>query len=270
LVLSSSKGELALKLVWISDPHFNFLPHSEIVQAVINGFEDSGDVVLYTGDISNGRNLANTLELMTPEKSFFVAGNHDYYHSSWKKVDDICSKAKPFWLDKCSPVKLTENTVLCGVGGWADGNFVKEPGVRVNDHTEIAELAAHPVNSSGTLSLIEKRSQKEKDKLEKQLIEAIKLNPETILIATHVPIFKEVNLSPDYMPSGLEWLVHFNWSAPRDILIEMAQNNPSINFLSLSGHTHTNAAFKILNNLSAKVAKAEYRQPVIQEIIEVD
>lgn len=52
-------------------------------------------------------------------------------------------------------------------------------------------------------------------------------------------------------------------------LIRIAETNPAIEFLVLCGHTHSEAIYQPLNNLTVKVGKAEYYQPEIPDVIEI-
>ncbi len=46
-----------------------------------------------------------------------------------------------------------------------------------------------------------------------------------------------------------------------------ALENPSIDFLVLCGHTHSDAEYQPTNNIIVKAGAAEYYKPTIQELI---
>lgn len=62
-----------------------------------------------------------------------------------------------------------------------------------------------------------------------------------------------------------EWLPYFASKATGDVLMEIAKDNASIEFLALCGHTHSEAHYQALNNLTVRAGKAEYGYPKIQE-----
>lgn len=64
-----------------------------------------------------------------------------------------------------------------------------------------------------------------------------------------------------------EWLPYFASKAMGDVLLLSAQQNPSIKFLVLSGHTHSEANYQPLSNLTIKAGRAEYGRPELQEVI---
>ncbi len=66
-----------------------------------------------------------------------------------------------------------------------------------------------------------------------------------------------------------EWLPYFSSKAMGDVLLLAAQKYSAIDFLVLCGHTHSEACYLPLYNLTVKVGNAEYFQPAIQSIITV-
>jgi len=62
-------------------------------------------------------------------------------------------------------------------------------------------------------------------------------------------------------------LTYFSCKIIGDILLEVANKYPEIDFLVLCGHTHSESNYQALVNLMVKAGKAEYRFPQVQEII---
>jgi hypothetical protein len=100
------------------------------------------------------------------------------------------------------------------------------------------------------------------------LQKAVSMQPKNIIVMTHVPPFKECSLYEGKI-SNDDFLPYFASKATGDVLVQIAQNNPVIEFLVLAGHTHHWADYQALINLHVKVGKAEYYRPEVQEIIEV-
>jgi len=65
------------------------------------------------------------------------------------------------------------------------------------------------------------------------------------------------------------YLPYFSSKAMGDVLLPVAKDNPSIEFLVLCGHTHSNALYQASGNLTVKAGTAEYCKPIVQEIISV-
>lgn len=81
-----------------------------------------------------------------------------------------------------------------------------------------------------------------------------------------------VNANLFWLPaSGLQQFTDLTFSSKAigDVLMLFANDNPSIDFLVLCGHTHSDAKYQPRTNLIVKVGKAEYYKPVMQEIITV-
>lgn len=100
--------------------------------------------------------------------------------------------------------------------------------------------------------------------LQQDLLLAIKQNPKKIIVLTHVPPFKEACMHEGKI-SDDEWMPYFTSKATGDVLIQIAKENASIEFLVLCGHTHSEANFQALNNLTVRAGSAEYGYPKIQE-----
>ena len=104
--------------------------------------------------------------------------------------------------------------------------------------------------------------------MENDLVQALAHDPKKIIVLTHVPPFKEA-CQHEGKISDDNWLPYFSSKIMGDVLMRTAQENPSINFLVLCGHTHSEAFFQPLENLTIKAGKAQYYQPEVQEIISI-
>lgn len=66
--------------------------------------------------------------------------------------------------------------------------------------------------------------------------------------------------------SNKDWLPYFSSKATGNVLMKVAKENSGTEFLVLCGHTHSEASFQPLKNLTIKVGKAEYYQPEVQAL----
>ena len=261
-------------LVWTSDIHLNFVHFSQW-RNILSSFCDLGDGVLVTGDIADGLDCKAAIEAMNdmPKPIYFVTGNHDYYHSSFSAVDKICNSVKDqdtgaIWLEKHGPIKLSDESVLVGVGGWADarsGKSFYDSNVRLADHEIIADLKC---SKHDQLRVIQNRAKKAEEILRRQLSLAFKTNPKTVYVATHVPAFAETNLAPNGKFSDGDFLTHFNWHGLEELLVDVSEEHPEINFIHLSGHTHTGASYK-RGNIYSRVASARYHDPKVEDVLAI-
>ncbi len=264
-----------MKLIWISDVHLNFL---EKFKEYRNNFytkikEAKGDAVVLTGDIAESHNVVMYLEEMEAAVSkpvYFVLGNHDFYGSSVKAV-----KASVRHLGHLpvypSGVEINASTTLIGVDGWGDtrnGDY-NNSRLTMNDWVYINDLRSE--YGKGMASLKKKLMQladSDAKKLERRVLKAVEKGYKKIIIATHVPPFEDVclNAGKKSTSSGLPF---FSSKCLGDAILPIAKKNPAVDFLWISGHTHSRAKYKPCNNMTCKVAKAEYYHPQIEEIIQI-
>ena len=266
-----------MKLAWLTDIHLNFLDEDErkkFYQEIIN---TGCDAVLISGDIAEAPCLVDILREMADQVNksiYFVLGNHDYYRGQINEVREkvtilTTTHEQLFWLPASSIQQLDSNTILLGQDGWADGRLgdYQNSRVSLNDSRLIADLFREKIH--GKFKLLEKMQQladEDAVHLKNDLVQAANLHPKKIIILTHVPPFKEVCLHGEKF-SDDDWLPYFSSKVTGDVLMQAAQENPSIEFLALCGHTHSEADYKALDNLTIKVGRAKYYQPEVREII---
>jgi predicted phosphohydrolase len=268
-----------MKLAWLTDIHLNFLDvdgrkiyYDEIVAA-------NCDALLISGDIAEAPSLINLLHEMAEQIEtpiYFVLGNHDYYKGTIQAVRTAATnltKTHPqlAWLPAAGIQLLSHETILLGQDGWADGRLgdYANSRVSINDSLMIADLFQKKI--LGKFQLVEKMQQladSDALALNNDLMRAIEQQPKKIIVLTHVPPFKEACIHNGQI-TGDDWLPFFSTKAMGDLIILCARNNPSIDFLVLCGHTHSEAYYQPLTNLTVKTGKAEYYRPTIQEIISI-
>ncbi|OGT07793.1 MAG: serine/threonine protein phosphatase [Gammaproteobacteria bacterium RBG_16_37_9] len=268
-----------MKLAWLTDIHLNFLDNDarrKFYEEIVN---THCDAVLISGDIAEAPSLADFLNEMTNQikKSiYFVLGNHDYYRGTVDEVrKTVATLTKTheqlFWLPSSGILLLTNNIILLGQDGWADGRLGNYQNSRVslNDSRMIIDLFQKKI--LGKFQLLEKMQQladMDAIALRNNLTQAISQHPKKIIVLTHIPPFKEICFY-DGKSSDENWLPYFSSKAMGDVLILVAKNNPLIDFLVLCGHTHSEGYYQPIANLIIKAGKAEYYQPVAQEIITI-
>lgn len=265
------------KLIWLTDIHLNFLEEEERAIFYDEILKSKGDAVLITGDIAEAPTVVELLSEMAAhikKPIYFVVGNHDYYRGKISEVREALTTLTQvheqlFWLPASGIQALDHNTILLGQDAWADGRLgdYQNSRVTLNDSRLIADL--HQATLLGKTPLLEKmQSLADIDarNLEIDLSKALALNPQKIIVLTHVPPFQEVCLYNEQFTND-NWLPFFSSKATGDVLLRAATNSPAVEFVVLCGHTHSKANYKPLANLSVNAGQAEYYQPEIQKLI---
>ncbi len=262
-----------MKLIWCSDIHLNFLHNFEEVRnAFYKKLKDAkSDTILITGDIAESHNIVHFIKEMedyTGKLVCFVLGNHDFYGSSVKAVKDSVKQLN--WLPY-APVELTRDTILIGVDGWGDcrnGDYERSH-LTMSDWIYIDDLRKEYGKGMTPLKKqLMKLADSDALKLKRRVLKALKKGYKKIIIASHVPPLEEVclNAGKKSTPDGLPF---FSSKCLGDAILPIAKRNPKVDFLWLSGHTHSRARHKPCNNMTVKVAKSEYFHPQIEEVFDV-
>lgn len=267
-----------MKLAWLTDIHLNFIDTNERIKFYNTIIETNLDALLITGDIAEAPSISEILKEIAEiikKPVYFVLGNHDYYRSIIDIVkEEITSLSRSEkllnWLPATGPHVLNNEVILLGQDGWADGrlgDFINSP-VSLVDSRLIADLFQQKI--LGKHQLLEKMQQLadiDARNMQYNLKWALDKNPKKIIILTHVPPFKETSLYEGRI-SNNDFLPYFTSKATGDVLIQIATDYPTVEFLVLCGHTHHACTYNALNNLIVRVGKAEYSYPEVQEIIE--
>jgi predicted phosphohydrolase len=265
------------KIAWLTDIHLNFLESTERKQFYEEIAASEPDAILITGDIAEAPNLCSYLlefHRSLNKPLYFVLGNHDYYRGSVANVRheirQLClQNSHLHWLSTPDIVTLNDHTVLVGIDAWADarfGDFENSP-VSMNDSWLIAELyTAYMSGKSSLKEEMQKLADQDAAVLEHTLTKALKPPLKKVIIATHIPPFKECCWYKN-KPSDKDWLPFFSSKVTGDVILPIATQHQEIDFLVLCGHTHTEKTIHLLKNLEIRVGHAHYYRPVLQEII---
>ena len=268
-----------MKLTWLTDLHLNFLEPDER-QAFYHSVQDTeGDAIVMSGDVADGRSLGMILDEMAnsiKKKLYFVLGNHDYYGSSIKHVrkavEERCGlHPNLHWLMLSEVVHLSPDTVLIGSDGWADGRYgdYQNSAVKLNDSVHIAELFhAAEQGKAALLSEMQTLADEDAATLSKSLKKALN-NTQHIVILTHIPPFAGACWYGDKL-ADINYLPFFASKTTGDVIDEAVLSHPDVQFTVLCGHTHSKAQCKPQKNLLVRVGSAEYYQPCIEDILEVE
>jgi predicted phosphohydrolase len=259
-----------MKLIWVSDIHLNFLSKTEREQFYYKLKKSKGDYIVISGDIAESHNVVELVREMEDAVSvpvYFVLGNHDFYGSS---VASVKRSVKSMgYLGSKQIVALDAYTALVGVDGWGDcryGDFENSRLV-MNDWFYIKDLK-YPYYEGTLKEKLQELADKDARALKRKVMKAIKEGYSKIIIVTHVPPFEEccLHAGRKSTPSGLPFYAS---KIIGETILPLAKKHSNIDFLWLSGHTHSRASFQTYVNMTCKVAQAEYHRPQIEEVIDL-
>lgn len=261
-----------MKLIWGSDIHLNFLDEDARYGFYASVERLEGDHVLITGDIAESHNIVPLLEEMeraVGKPVHFVLGNHDFYGSSVADVKQSVSHLN--WLPRNYGTPLSDTTMLLGVDGWGDcrnGDY-ENSHLTMSDWIHIRDLRKGYGQGMAPLKKqLQKLADADAQKLKRRVLKAIKEGVRKIIIATHVPPFEDVCLyaGKKSTPSGLPF---FSSKILGTTILPIAEKYSWVDFIWLSGHTHSRAVYSPCQNLICKVAHADYFKPQIEGVLNV-
>lgn len=264
------------RVVWLSDIHLNFLPFDEARRFTAIIRNQKPDILLLGGDTSDSRYLVAHLQLIETElkvPTYFVLGNHDFYHGSISQVQENVTQLTQqsvylAWLTRMDIVELTPSTALIGHDSWADGRYgdYYHSSLMLNDYFLIRELTN--LNQDDRLRMLHSLGDAAANHF-KKLLPLTCQSYREILLLTHVPPFREACWHEGHL-SDDEGLPHFSCKAVGEVLLEVMQAHPECNLTVLCGHTHSSGIARILPNLIVFTGEAEYGKPQVQRVFEIE
>jgi Icc protein len=265
-----------VRLAFVSDIHLNFISRGS-AQRFLEKVGRRADAVAVGGDIHEAPELREVLIWMADvlqKQTYFVLGNHDFYDSTFAKVKTAVRMAceqSPYlrWLDEAGVISLSDETALCGVGGWYDGRAGRYDATFGNEMTDFQVIADLVSKSKAErlelfMTMADSASQTAQDLLE----EAFERHSRVVFV-THFPPWPQACLYHGKVTSDL-YLPFYCNSVLGGMLERAMRERPQRELLVLCGHTHGRARYNPLPNLECRVAAATYGSPTIfQPILEV-
>lgn len=260
-------------LIWCSDIHLNFLEKQHRLDFYKELKQAEEHKILITGDIAESHNLGTILSEMkahTGKKIYFVAGNHDYYGSSINKMKKQMSTYKcATYLPKRFGYKLSSTAWLTGADGWGDcrNGDVERSNLRMADWVYVDELRENSkMGQTPPIETLQKYADADAERMCKNVIKCIERGAKKVIMASHVPPFEEACLyaGKKSTPDGLPF---FSSQIFGVSILPIVEAHPDVEFIWLSGHTHSGCTVRKRKNFTVKVAEAQYYVPRIEEII---
>jgi predicted phosphohydrolase len=265
-----------MKLIWCSDIHLNFLEFPARQEFYAKLKESEGETIVISGDIAESHNVVSLLTELkqhSGKKVYFVLGNHDFYGSNIASVKRSVlglGHLESEWV-----VQLDASTALVGVDGWGDCRFgdYENSRLTMSDWIYIEDLKGPYYSRTYTdKDILKIKLQQLADldaaKLKRRVLRALKQpGIKRVIIVTHVPPFKEACLYAG-QKSTLGGLPFFASKILGTSLLPIIEANKQVDFLWLSGHTHSSVTVHKRENLVVRVANSQYYFPQIAEVIE--
>jgi 3',5'-cyclic-AMP phosphodiesterase len=264
----------AKSLAWLTDLHLDAAP-SWARRKFYKCLEASpAALFLITGDISNARLLPLHLREIAAAAGerpvYFCLGNHDFYGSSFARVDGIvagiCSNHRHLHhLDGKRLIDLGHDTVLIGHRGWCDGrtgwgekSLAKNP-----DFLAIEDFKR--MNRSRAFQFLRALGLQSASRLRSVLPYGLTCY-NRVIVATHFPPALQ---AARFRGKPVDWLRQpfFCNSAVGQMLFRMSQQFPRQEILVLCGHTHSAVSAPITPNLTIRSGVARQGFPALGEII---
>jgi predicted phosphohydrolase len=264
-----------VRLAWLTDLHLNFLAPEALERFCAEVGAERADALVVTGDISHAPDLERHLLRLAAigPTVYFVLGNHDFYHSGVaavrSRVAELGARApRLVWLGGAGVVPLGARAALVGHDGWADGRAGDPQGsrIRLNDYRLIAELAGRPRGER--LAAQAALGDEAAAHLTRVVGEAL-ARFEEVIVALHPPPFAEACRFLGFVTSDA-WLPHLTCVAAGEVLRAAMVAHPERRMTVLCGHTHNRSRLQVLPNLLVLTGAAEYGQPWVQRILEVE
>ena len=260
------------RLAWCSDIHFDFVRPDHRKRFLDSLVLTGANGVLITGDISVSRRIAESLGAIAAMglPTYFVTGNHDYYTSSFAQtdavIDSVCRQHPTLVrLGHGEVIPLGEETVLIGHSGWGDGRagIASRNATRMFDSVLIADLRLENRKLFEKLGELGRASAQYMERV----APAAARRANRIVIATHVPPFAEASRYQG-APGDPAYLPHITNVSMGEALLKIARAFPRKQFLVLCGHTHECCEYRAAENLLVRVARAQYGDPVIEDVLD--
>jgi len=264
-----------MRLAWITDPHFNFLPPAGTAKfAKYVRRLTQADAIVMTGDIAECPSLAFNLVLFASKVEipvYFVLGNHDFYNGSLEKgrliaqvLHDSQAVKNLSWLNAAGVVELTPEIALVGHGGWYDARSGDPEGSNVimNDFKVIEEF--RDKERYGHIEKCREVAKQMAEEARPNLVAAARKYKQ-VFFATHIPPFRESCFYRDRI-SDKNWLPWFTNLTFGAMLADVASLFPEVKFTVLCGHTHSPGEYKHFENLTVYTGHSDYGNPQVSKI----
>ena len=261
-----------MKLAHVTDPHFDHLRDPDATGRLAADVRNAGcDAVVVTGDLAEAPTFerhARSFALAAWMPVYFVLGNHDAYRGSIHAARKAARRCEPaVYLGDGPIVTLAPGVALTGDDGWYDARAGarEDSRLRLNDERMIEEFRGEP---RGLFVARSRRLADESAVRIARVATAAAKDHRVVVLATHVPPFREASRAPNGSQSDSDWAPFFVNVAMGEALLGVAAAHPDTRFVVLCGHTHTRYVHEALPNLVVRVGAAAYGK-LMFDVVEI-
>jgi 3',5'-cyclic AMP phosphodiesterase CpdA len=268
--LANGVNGVVMELIWITDPHLNFLGQPFGPKAFgVSVFEEHPnlDAVVMTGDLAECDSFKEMVESFAQgvgKTVWFVLGNHDAYNGSirWMKKQAASMKGLARWLVTEKLVELAPGVALVGQDGWYDARNGKPQtsNVALSDFFAIGEFLGKWGN--GIIAEASSLADNEAQVADRSLREAIEKGYKRIVFATHVPPYALATWHEGKISDGnfLPWM---SSKVMGEVLDEIVSEHLDVDITVLCGHTHSPGTYRRAPNLTVLTGRSRYGYPCV-------
>ena len=266
-----------MKFLRLTDLHLNFLKKEELLKFYndLNQFDCDG--IFITGDTSTGSQLIKHISALAKNVNktiYFVLGNHDFYHSSFKETEKNICKLTDFhsnlkYLTKKKVIQLTTKTALIGHAGWHDGRWGTPLSMIFAADWYYIQDFRLLYSFKDCMALDKKRADKSALIIQKRLTNAL-INFDVVYLLTHFPPWPEKPSSIWKKMTQKAWTPYNTSKIMAETLENIMNKFPEKQLIVLAGHTHHKRNDKITNNITSKVGEASFGKVYINDLHEIE
>lgn len=265
-----------MKIGWATDIHLDCVRDEALDVFALSVRSSGADVLLLTGDNSNGLRLHSDLHRLRESVGipvWFVLGNHDSYYGSisesraecWRRYDD---PERLLYLPRLSHMVVSSDTVLIGDDGWYDGRHGNpNTPLMLNDFNLIEEFAYK--SRSERRRVMEMITDASASIVHEKVTNSSTLpGVRRILVATHVAPWKEAAWHEGKV-SNKTFLPYFS---NRSIGVAIEESSATFRsnggeVLVLCGHSHSPGVHR-LPNIECRTGGAQYGSPRLVDVLD--
>ncbi len=264
------------RLLILSDLHLDKAQASYKAKFLNTLQKSDFDAVLITGDVSVAATLTEHLikiaEVCGNRPVIITTGNHDYYGSSLREVDqgitDLCAnQANLIALGRGEIIKLSRTTALLGHRGWYDGLAGSGKKTRVESPDRFLIEDFRGMGRTDFFRKLNSLGMESADYFRRLLPQALS-RYQRVLVATHVPPFTQ---GVRYDGKGCVWnrQPYFANRSLGNLIWGISKRFPDRQIQVHAGHTHSATSVRIRQNLFLEVAGARPGKPIIGNFLHI-
>ena len=268
-----------MRIAWLADIHLNFVDERRRRQFVDRIAGHAPDAVLMSGDIADGWTIVPALGLLAARlacPTYFVLGNHDFYHRGIAAVRaDVRAAVRRaggtrlVYLPDAEVVTLRPGLALVGHHGWADGREgdFDGSGFKPNDfvHIQDFEVFGAGFGARAQRPRLMQRLADEAAEHFARVLPAAAVHAHVVAL-THVPPFGSASHYRG-RPSGADALPFYASRRVGEVMLESMARHPACHLTVLAGHTHAACQVTAAPNVEVRTAAAAYGRPRVAAVL---